>query len=196
MDNQNGHTPPINTPLKIDFPTSSEDHRLQLVQINGSVFAILHSPLESMGPINLLCEDWSLVLLAPIRSEKKVEIKAINIIALNEVRSQTDEITIEATNRLLQLSVPPSPAENVIIEGKGGQYQYDDDPSTFIKYFQLFTAIITHARANTPEGFSEAQQKTLLALCALAEKMEGGIMTLTIQRVLKMWNIDINGENK
>ena len=55
--------------LQISFPKSDQDHRLQLVNINESIFAILHSPLESNGPINLYCEDWSLVLLAPIKSK-------------------------------------------------------------------------------------------------------------------------------
>src|SRR5579872_7348909 len=98
------NTMQLDTKLQIGFLKSNEDHRLQLIEINGSIFAIVHSPLESLGPINLHCEPWSLVLLAPIKSQTNIFISAINIICLNEVESKTGNVNIHATGRFVKFS--------------------------------------------------------------------------------------------
>lgn len=179
----------FNVKLQIAFPKSSEDHRLQLVQINGAVFAILHSPLESNGPINLNCQDWSLVLLSPIRSKTHVEITAINIICLNEVKSEEGDVTIQASNRLVQLTPGIKHSESSIAVGENGQFLLDDDPGAFLKYFKLFNKIVSGARDENPDSLKETHQNFILGLCALAEMIEGKTIDLDLHKILAFWEI-------
>ncbi len=175
-----------NTQLQITFPKSTEDHRLQLVGINGSIFAILHSPLESNGPINLDCKDWSLIILAPIKSKVAIDISAINIISFHEVESEEGIVNISASNRLVKLT--PSTSENVHETAKNGTFELGDDPTTFLSYFRLFNGIVSRAQEKSPESIVEAQQRFLSSLCALAEKMDNK-ESLNIHRVLQIWDI-------
>lgn len=174
--------------LQVTFPKSSEDHRLQLVRINGSIFAILHSPLESNGPINLLCEDWSLVLLAPIKSKTNIVISAINIICLNEIESKEGMVNIEASNRLVKLTPSIQPLEKVYETAKRPVLQLND-PAALLTCFQLFNKIVIGSREENVNSFLEAQQNFITVLCLLAEKIEGKTAQLSIQPVLKIWDI-------
>lgn len=178
----------LNIKLQINFPQSSEDHRLQLVEINGTIFAILHSPLESNGPINLNCKDWSLILLAPIRSKTDIIISAINIICFNEIKSEEGTVDIRASNQLVKLTPCIKTSEKVYVEGKQGEFQLDDDPGAFLKYFQLFNKIVSGAH-DKDSTFSEVQHNVILTLCSLAEKIKGKSKNLNIQKVLEIWNI-------
>ncbi|MBA3603765.1 MAG: hypothetical protein H0W50_09035 [Parachlamydiaceae bacterium] len=177
-----------NTKLQVSFPKSSQDHRLQLVGINGSIFAILHSPLESNGPINLNCEDWSLVLLAPIKSKSDVEITAINVICLNEVKSEEGTVNIKASNRLVNLAPSIMQTDNVHLTD---EFQLADDPATFMYHFQLFNKIVSGAKVESPDAFSITQQNFIMSLCSLANKIEGKTTTLNIRKVLEIWNIAV-----
>lgn len=178
--------------LQVNFPKSSEDHRLQLVSINGSIFAILHSPLESDGPINLHCEDWSLVLLAPIRSKTNVSISAINVICLNEIESKEGSVDIQASNRLVKLTPSIKAIEKVYQTAKYATSQLEDS-ATLLTCFQLFNRVVQGAREKGQKSFVEAQQNFIAVLCILAEKIEGKTAQLTIQPVLKIWDIlDLN----
>lgn len=181
--------------LQISFPKSNEDHRLQLIEINGAIFAILHSLLESNGPIHLNCKEWSLVLLAPIRSKSNIVISAINIICLNEVKSEEGTIEIEASNQLVKLTPCIKPSEKAHAKGKKGEFELQDDPGTYLKYFKLFNTIVSGVR-NQDSALSEAQQNVILTLCALAEKIEGKTKNLTISTVLDIWDIPDNSPGK
>lgn len=175
--------------LQITFPKSSEDHRLQLVEINGSIFAILHSPLESLGPIHLLCEDWSLVLLAPIKSQANILISGINVICLNEISSEEGFVNIHASNRLVKSAHLIKPSEKVCTMGEKGEFQFDDDDSgTFLNYYRLFNNIVSSLRNGTI-SFSEVQQEFILCLCILADKIEGKSKNLNLHKVLNFWKI-------
>ncbi len=183
------HPDKFNVKLQINFPKSSEDHRLQLVDINGSIFAILHSPLESNGPINLYCEDWSLILLAPIKSKRNITISAINIICLNEIESQEGIVNLQASNRLVKLTPSIKPVEKVYETAKHTVFQLND-PSALLNSFQLFNKVIKNVRDGNPNSFVEAQQNFITVLCALAEKIDQGkTAQLSIQPVLKIWGI-------
>ena len=184
---ENSSSPMDHVKLQINFPKSNEDHRLQLIEINGAIFAILHSPLESNGPIHLNCKDWSLVLLAPIRSKAEVIISAINIICLNEIQSEEGIIEIQAVNQLVRLTPCIKTSEKVDIKS-ANEFQLEDDPGTFLKYFQLFNHIVSGARDPNPTHL-KAQQQVILTLCALAEKIEGKTNSLNIQKVLDIWDI-------
>lgn len=173
--------------LQVTFPKSSEDHRLQLVRINGSIFAILHSPLESNGPINLHCEDWSLVLLAPIKSKTNIEISAINVICLNEIESKEGIVHIQASNRLVKLT-PYTIPEKVFETAKHAVSQLND-PAALLSCFQLFNKVINGAHGEGMSSFVEAQQTFITALCVLADKIDGKKGPLSIQPVLKIWGI-------
>lgn len=175
--------------LQIAFPKSSEDHRLQLVDINGSIFAIVHSPLESQGPIRLLCEDWSLVLLAPIKSKGNVLISAINVICLNEIASEEENVNIHASNRLVKLADLITSPKNVCEMGERGEFQFNDDPGVFLYYYRLFDSIVSISRTGSPDSISEAQQKFIMGLCTLADKIEGQPDNLNLQKVLGFWDI-------
>lgn len=175
--------------LQIFFPKSNEDHRLQLIDINGAIFAILFSALESKGQIRLNCEDWSLILLAPIKSQADVVISAINIICVNDIQSQEGTVSIEASNQLVKITPSIKSSDRVIVSGKEGEFQFDDDPGSFIYYFQLFNKIVSEVRKDDPASFIEAQKKFILCLCALAQKLEGQLQELTIHRVLELWKI-------
>ncbi len=180
-----------NTKLQVSFPKSSQDHRLQLVGINGSIFALLHSSLESNGPINLNCEDWSLVLLAPIKSKLDVEITAINVICLNEVKSEEGTVSIKASNRLVNLAPSIMPTDNVHLTGVLDEFQLADYPATFMYHFQLFNKIVSGAHVESPDAISITQQNFIMSLCALANKIEGLTTTLNIRKVLEIWNIAV-----
>lgn len=184
--NDQGH---VNANLQINFPKSNEDHRLQLVEINGAIFAFLHSSLVSNGPINLHCKDWSLVLLAPIKSKADIVISAINIICLNEVKSEEGAVNIQASNRLVKLTPCIKPSEKVFAMGLRGEFQLDDDPGAFLNYFQLFNKIVRGAQDISPDSFSETQHNFILSLSALAAKIEGKTENLNIHRVLAIWDI-------
>lgn len=175
--------------LQVAFPKSSEDHRLQLVIINGSVFAILHSPLESNGPINLYCEPWSLILLAPIKSKADVQISAINIICLSEINSEEGTVNIHASNRLVKLAPSSTPSEKMHETAKGGEFHLCDNQADSLICSQIFNNVISCAHAEDPDSFLEAQQKFIGGLCFLAEKMEGKTAPLNINSVLGIWDI-------
>lgn len=179
----------LNSKLKIDFPKSNEDHRLQLVNINGSIFAVVHSPLESQGPILLNCESWSLVLLAPIKSKTNILISAINVICLNEIASDEGTLNIHATNRLVKFGNFLAISEKICTLGEGGEFQFDDDFGSLMFYHRLFHDIVSDVRKKTPAAFSEAQQKFITSLCTLADKVEKRPDNLDLQKALSVWKI-------
>jgi hypothetical protein len=185
---QSSNNDQFDVKLQVTFPKSSEDHRLQLVRINGSIFAILHSSLESNGPINLLCEDWSLVLLAPIKSKTNIVISAINVICLNEIESKEGIVNIQASNRLVKLTPSIKPFEKVYETAKRPVFQLDD-PAALLNCFQLFNKVVKGSREGSANSFFEAQQNFITVLCLLAEKIEGKTAQLNIQPVLKIWDI-------
>ncbi len=176
--------------LQIAFPKSDQDHRLQLVAVNGSIFAIVFAPLESLGPIALHCEEWSLVLLAPIKSKKNVVVSAINIICLNEISSEEGNVNIHASHRLVKFAHLMKPAENVSLKGECGQLQFEDDPGAFLHYYRLYEGIVSHVRDHSSDALLEAQKKFILSLCTIAAKMEEQSENLNIHKVLSLWNIE------
>ena len=175
--------------LLITFPESSEDHRLQLVEINGAVFAIVHSPLESIGPIRLYCEEWSLVLLAPLKSKSNIVVSAINLICLSEIASEEGNVNIHASNRLVKFANVFKPPEKVSEIGECGEFQFDDDPGFFLYYYRLFEDIVSKVRNGSPDSLSQAQQQFIAGLCTLADKIEGKSENLDLNKVLSCWNI-------
>ncbi len=179
-----------NTKLEVSFPKSDQDHRLQLVGINGSMFAIVHSPLESNGPINLECSEWSLVLLAPIKSKTYVDISAINIICLNEIKSEEGIVNIKASNQLVNLAPSILPPDKVHMKGLA-EFQLIDDPATYMYHFQLFNKIVSGVHVDSPNAISITQQNFIMSLCALATKIDGKTTPLNIRKVLEFWNIRI-----
>lgn len=177
------------TKLHIAFPKSDEDHRLQLVEINGSIFAFLFAPLESLGPIRLLCEEWSLVLLAPIKSKTNIVISGINVICLNEIVSEEGNVNLHASNRLVRFADLVQPTEKLSEMGEKGEFHFDDDPGAFLHYYRLFESVVTSIHQKNPDAFAEAQQKFLVGLCTLADKIEGKPESLDLKQVLKIWGI-------
>lgn len=175
--------------LEISFPKSSEDRRLQLVAINGAVFAIIHSPLESDGPIQLYCDAWSLIILAPIKTKSNIVISAINVICLNEIESLEGIVNIHASNRLVKFAHMLKPAEKVdaIVEGK--EFQFEDDPGALLHYHRLFKNILKIVSEENLEAFPEAQQMFIMSLCTLADKIEKTKENLDLHKVLEIWNI-------
>ncbi|WP_068466787.1 hypothetical protein [Candidatus Protochlamydia phocaeensis] len=187
MKDPNNDLPLNNSKLKIGFPTSTEDRRLQLVDINGSIFAIVYSPLESNGPIRLECEDWSLILLAPIKSKTDIVISAINIIRFNTIESEEGVVNISASNQLVNFA---SPMTSLAYEtGERGAFQFED-PAALFNYSQLFNKVVAFARGeNLDSSFSEAQKNFMMGLCAIAKKMEPNTEDLNLPRVFGIWDI-------
>lgn len=177
--------------LQIIFPKSAEDHRLQLVEINGSVFAILHSSLESDGPINLDCKEWSLVLLAPIKSKMDIEISAVNIICLSEIKSEEGTVNIQASNRLVKLGPRSNFSEKLCESGQYGVFQLNDDPAAFFKYFRMFNKLVNNICTDSQDSYTEAEQRVIMSLCLLAEEIEGKKSNLNIHKVLGIWGIPL-----
>jgi len=175
--------------LLITFPKSSEDHRLQLVGINGAIFAIVHSPLESLGPIRLHCEEWSLVLLAPLKSKSNILVSAINVICLSEIASEEGNVNIHASNRLVKFADLFKPAEKVTEMGERGEFQFDNEPGAFLYFYRLFEGIVSSARSGSPDLLSQAQQQVFAGLCTLADKIEAKPENLDLHKVLGIWNI-------
>lgn len=178
-----------NIKLQISFPKSSEDKKLQLVGINDSIFAIVHSPLESLGPIRLQCEEWSLVLLAPIKSKVDIVISAINIICLNEIASEEGNVNVHASNRLVKFAQLIKPAEKLCSMGERGEFEFSDDPGALLQYYRLFASIVTNMRNGNSESLPETQRNFITILCLLADKIEGKPEALNLQKVLELWNI-------
>ncbi|MDP1608074.1 MAG: hypothetical protein Q8L98_02025 [Chlamydiales bacterium] len=178
----------LGTKLLITFPESSEDHRLQLVGINGAIFAIVHSPLESLGPVLLNCEEWSLVLLAPLKSKSNILVSAINVICLSEIASEEGNLSIHASNRLVKFAGLFKPTEKASEIGERGEFQFSDDPGAFLYYYRLFEGIVSSVRNKNPD-LSQAQQQFITALCALADKIEEKPENLDLYKVLDVWNI-------
>jgi hypothetical protein len=179
----------LGSKLLITFPESSEDHRLQLVGINGAIFAIVHSPLESKGPIRLHCEEWSLVLLAPLKSKSNILVSAINVICLSEVASEEGNVNIHASNQLVKFGDLFKPAEKVSEMGERGEFQFGDEPGAFLFYYRLFEGIVSSVRNGSPDLISQAQQQFIAGLCALADKIKGNPKNLDLRKVLSMWKI-------
>lgn len=175
--------------LLITFPESREDHRLQLVGINDAIFAVVHSPLESLGPIHLHCEDWSLVLLAPLKSKADIQISAINVICLSEIASEEGCVNVHASNRLVKFAPISQPSEKVTERGERGEFYFKDDPATLLYCYRLFNGIVGDVRNKSPEMITKAQQRFIAALCTLADKIEGNSENLNLQKVLDIWNI-------
>ncbi len=174
--------------LLITFPESSEDHRLQLVGMNGAIFAIVHSPLESLGPIRLHCEEWSLILLAPIKSKSNILISGINVICLSEIASDEGHVNIHASNQLVKFANLFKPPKKVNEMGERGEFQFDNDPGALLYYHRLFKSIIDDVR-NGSSTLLSAQQQFFAGLCTLADNMKGKTKNLDLQKVLDIWNI-------
>lgn len=179
----------IDTKIEIAFPESNEDHRLQLVGINGSIFAIVHSPLESLGPIRLFCEDWSLILLAPIKSKTNIVVSAINVICLSEIASEEGNVSIHASNQLVKFEHLIKPLERVCEMGERGEFIFDDDPGALLHYYRLFHGIVGNIQNGSSNSFSEARQKFIMCLCTLADKISGKPDNLNLHKVLNIWGI-------
>ena len=194
MENSNDNIKP-NLKIEIGFPQSNEDHRMQLVGINGSIFAIVHSPLESLGPIRLYCEEWSLVLLAPIKSKTNIVISAINVICLNEIASEEGSVNIHASNRLVKFAQVSDPSKKVSELGERGEFLFNDDPGALLYYYQLFDSIVSSVRKRSPDSLVEAQQKFIMSLCTLADKIEGKPENLNLHQVFKIWDISKKAES-
>jgi hypothetical protein len=177
---------PPNLRLKIAFPKSSEDHRLQLIEINGAMFAIVHSPLESEGPIRLLCEGWSLILLAPLKSRTNILVSAINVVVLSEISSEEGHVSLHASNRLVKFTQSPQKISQM---GERGEFQFNDDLGSLLYYYRSFDRIVNHIREGSPAALSQAEQTLIMSLCALADKMEGKKGNLNLHEVLKIWGI-------
>ncbi len=175
--------------MQIAFPKSSEDHRLQLVDVNGSIFAILHSPLESLGPIRLQCESWSLVLLAEIKSKSNILISATHVICLNEIASEEGNVNIHASHRLVKFTNLIKAHGHICEMGEEGTWQFDDDPGAFLYYYRLFGSMVSNIRRGTSDSLVEAQQQMIMSLCTLADKLKGKPGNLDLSQVLKAWDI-------
>lgn len=175
--------------LRIAFPKSSEDHRLQLIDINGSIFSILFSPLESDGPIRLNCSEWSLILLAPIKSRSNILVSAINIISLGEISSEKGNVNVHASNRLVKFSDLFKPKEKLCEMGERGEYQIDNDPGSVLYFYRLFEGIIKDARNKSPESLERAKQQVVEGICSLADKINKQKGALDLKKVLSIWNI-------
>jgi hypothetical protein len=178
--------------LSIQFPKSSEDHRMQLVEINGAIFAIVHSPLESLGPIRLYCEKWSLILLAPIKSQSNILITATNLICLSEIVTEAGSVNIHASNRLIKFADLFEPADRVCEMGEAGEFLFEDDPGSLLYYYRLFEGIVSSARIGSLDSISQAQQQFLAGLCGLADKMERSSANLDLSKVLNIFKIPLN----
>lgn len=177
--------------LLITFPKSNEDHRIQLVEINGAIFGIVFSPLESKGPIQLHCEEWSLVLLAPLKSESTILISATNVICLGEIASE-ESVTIHASNQLVTFAHLLKPSKKVSAVGQRDVFQFNDDPGALLYYYRLFEGIVSSAHNRSPEALAEAQQQLIAGLCTLADKIQGQPENLDLPKVLDMWNIPLS----
>ena len=173
--------------LQIGFPKSKEDHRLQLVDINGAIFSIVYSPLESLGPIHLHCEDWSLVLLSSIKSKENISISAKNIICLNEIISEEGNVNIHASNRLIKFTDLIKSVEKSEI-GERGKFQFDEDIGLFLYYYRLFEGIVSNVHSESSDS-SQAQQNFISILCSLANKIEDKPGDLNLEKVLGIWDI-------
>lgn len=182
--------PEIDTKLLITFPESSEDHRLQLVGINGAIFAIVYAPLESLGPIRLNCEEWSLVLLAPLKSKTNILVSATNIICLSEIVSEEGSVNVHASNLLIKFADLFKPPEKVSEIGERGEFQFEDDPGAILHYYRLFEGIIGNVRSENRALLSQAQQQFIAGLCGLADKIKRNVgENLDLFKVLNIWNI-------
>lgn len=177
--------------MEIVFPKSSKDRYLQLVGINGSVFAIVHSPLESNGPIHLQCDDWSLILLAPIKSKSDVIIEGINVIRLNSVESIEGNASITASNQLVNISSTIKAGLGFSEVAKCGEHRLDDESGTLMNYLKLFYDIVKNIYTDTPDSISEAQSKFISSLCTLMAKAKGKKEGMTMHQILGFWDIPI-----
>jgi hypothetical protein len=175
--------------MLITFPKSDQDHRMQLIGINGAIFAILFSPLESLGPILLHCEEWSLILLAPLKSKSNILVSATNLICLSEISSEEGNINIHASNKLVKFSDLIKPSEKVCEMGEGGEFQFYDDPGAILSYYRLFEGIVSKIREGSSESLSQAQEQFIGGLCRLADKIEGSSGNLDLEKVFRIWNI-------
>jgi len=181
-----------NAKLEIAFPKSDQDQKLRLVSINGSIFAIVHALLESLGPINLNCEDWSLILLAPIKSKTNITISAINIICLNEIVSEEGDVNILASGQLVKFS--PKQSEKSIETGERGEFYFEDDAGALLYYYRLYSDILNQIHEGNTESFYKAQQHFISSLCTLVDKIEGKPETLNLHKVLSVWGISFSEE--
>lgn len=173
-----------NIKLEIFFPKSDQEHRLQLVSINGAIFALFFAPLESNGPIHLYCDDWSVVLLSPIKSDKEIVVSAINIISLNDFMSKENEVMLTASKRLVKVA----PSKEVQESAEKGVFHLDDDPGAILGLFKLFETTLHHIRGDAP-NLKEAQISFVTSLCKLADKIEGKGRDLDLKQVLEIWGI-------
>jgi hypothetical protein len=53
----------------------------------------------------------------------------------------------------------------------------------------MFHEIVSNVRKGTPDSFSQAQEKVMMNLCTLADKIEGGSENLDLSKVLDLWHI-------
>ena len=178
-----------NCKISINFPKSSEDHRIQLFEINGAVFAIVFAPLESTGPINLLCEKWSLILLAPIKSASSIKISADTIICLSDISSDEGSIDIHADGYFIKYSQSTGSNKELKTTAKKGVFNYSDDPGYLLFLYRQFEDVVLSIRSGTPESASKAQNNIITALCTLADKISDKKEDMTIRKAIEKWGI-------
>lgn len=175
--------------LKISFPESSEDNKLQLVDINGSIFAIFISPLESNGPIHLNCEDWNLILSTPIKSEQDVVISGNHIVCLSDISSNEENVQINADNLLVSFTSLKNSSGKRFKSRALKKVQFIDDHSSVLSFSQLIYSVVTGARSGDPSSISEAQKNFVVILCMLAHKIKKTDKNLSLKECLDVWNI-------
>jgi hypothetical protein len=172
--------------LQIAFPKSSEDQKLQLVDINGSIFAIVYAPLQSLGPVHLNCEDWSIILLSPIHSKSNILISAVNVICLSDIFSEEGHVSIHASNKLVKFTQRSH--EKVSEMGEKGEFYFQDDPAALLQFYRLFEGAVKGVKEGSAEKLTEAQQRFIMGICLLASKI-GQDPEITVSKVLEIWNI-------
>lgn len=181
-----------NLNLWISFPSCDEDHRLQLVDVNGTMFAVLFGPLSSEGPINLQCEDWNLILVAPIRSAADVHIQGVNVACLGQVESTGGQVSIEAAQRLIYHGASVESRLPRRCEGGLGEWFAEPGDGLFADLQQLLMKMVPLAREGTKEAQEEARQRFLSALCALAQWTAADrSKELSMLRVMETWGIPV-----
>ncbi len=190
MDETEQPSQPSGIKLFISFPKTKEDHRLQLVKINDSIFAIFHTKLESDGPINLQCEDWNLVLLAPIKSKEEVHIAGKNIICLNEIISEAKKVQLSTTDQLLCLT--PQPPYFSVNENVEQFHHLEDDAAAFLYYYQLFSKLVAMCKDKKNSSVEQMQKEFLTGLCGLAAKAIDGSGDVDLFDILKFWKIELS----
>lgn len=113
-------TPAAGIPIRTSF--YKQNDYFDVCVINESKFALFSKKIESTKTLSIDMSDYNVVFLAPLKAKNTISIKAISVIALNNLNSRTGHIKIEASEKFVSLGSKIKAHLDILVSGDKGVF--------------------------------------------------------------------------